>query len=113
MNPPTYFRKPLNEVSEGHLKDKVKEVCRKWGAFYGMPVAGAFGRAGLPDFVLSYKGHFIGVETKTMKGKATALQEHTLKEIRDSGAVALIIRPDNLHELEMVFKYIDNERVVL
>ncbi len=101
-----YFRKPINEVKESHLKCKVKEICNAHGAWYGMPVAGPWGRGGLPDFVIirPSDGKFIGVETKTMVGKVSELQRMCLDAIRRGGGLALVIRPDNLWELEELLR---------
>jgi Holliday junction resolvase len=83
---------------------KVKEACKKMlevsGAYFFMPYQAGMGRAGVPDIVACYKGHMLGVECKAGKGKTTALQERELQKIRDAGGTALVIREDNMDELQ-------------
>ena len=85
---------------------KVKEACKKMlevsGAYFFMPFQAGAGRAGIPDIVACYKGHMLGVECKAGKGKTTALQERELQKIRDAGGTALVIREDNMDELQKV-----------
>lgn len=85
---------------EGRVKEQVKRLLKKYGVYYFMPLGQSFGRAGVPDFVCCFDGHFFGVETKAGKGKCTALQkvEHDL--IRQAGGIVLVIRETNLNELE-------------
>jgi hypothetical protein len=70
------------------------------GVYYFMPAMGNFGRAGIPDIVGCYNGHFVAIECKANKGKTTALQERELARIKDAGGVAYVINEDNLHELK-------------
>lgn len=70
------------------------------GAYFFMPYQAGMGRAGVPDIVACYKGHMLGVECKAGKGKTTALQERELQKIRDAGGTALVIREDNMDELQ-------------
>ena len=86
--------------SEADVKAQVKLLCKKHGAYYVMPVAGTFGKAGVPDFLICHKGRFIGVETKFGKNKPTKLQLVELKEIREASGVALVINETNLVDLE-------------
>ena len=49
---------------EGKVKKKVKELLEKHGFQYFMPVAGMYGRKGIPDFLCNCNGLFVGIETK-------------------------------------------------
>jgi hypothetical protein len=85
---------------EAKVKDKVKKLCKKLGAYYVMPIGTGYGNAGVPDFLICYRGLFIGVECKAGKGKTTALQDKNLTDIGLSGGAALVINEENLPHLE-------------
>jgi hypothetical protein len=48
--------------------------------------------SGLPDLIICAWGIFCAMEIKTIKGKATPLQEYVLKTIRAAGGVAGLAR---------------------
>jgi len=85
---------------EAKVKDKVKKLCKRIGAYYAMPIGTGYGNAGVPDFLICYRGLFIGIECKAGKGKTTALQEKNLADIELSGGAALVINEGNLPHLE-------------
>ncbi len=62
------------------------------GCFAFKEHGGFYGTAGIPDIICSYKGRFIAFEVKTEKGRATELQEATIKKINKAGGTALIVR---------------------
>lgn len=53
---------------------------------------GMYGTAGLPDIICCVDGKFVGLEIKTPKGKATALQTATMRKIRAANGEAHIVR---------------------
>jgi hypothetical protein len=85
---------------EGKVKKQVRLVLDKLGAYYVMPVTGGYGKQGAPDFLVCYRGKFIGIETKAGKGKTTALQELNLKHIQDAGGTALVVYEHDVVNLE-------------
>ena len=87
---------------EGKVKAAVKKMLETSGVYFFMPVSNGMGRHGIPDVVACYKGHMLGIECKAKGGKTTALQERELQRIRDAGGTALVIREDNLDELQKV-----------
>ena len=48
---------------------------------------GMYQSAGVPDIVGVYDGRFFAIEVKTATGKATKLQELTLRRISDAGGL--------------------------
>jgi hypothetical protein len=48
--------------------------------------------AGLPDLVMSYRGCFIGLETKMPDGRVSPIQAHRHEEIRKAGGIAAVVR---------------------
>lgn len=85
---------------EGKVKKAVRQVLDRLGAYYVMPVTGGYGRQGAPDFLVCYRGVFIGIETKAGKGKTTALQELNLQNIRDAEGLALVVYEEDVESLE-------------
>lgn len=95
---------------EVKVKDKVKAVLKNLGAYYVMPVTGGYGNSGAPDFLVCYKGRFIGIECKAGKNKPTALQEKNLREIEDAGGSALVINEENVVDvLLLINKSLEGE----
>ena len=90
---------------EKKVKEKVKALCKQYGAYYAMPMGTGYGNAGIPDFLICNNGRFIAVETKATKDKKpTALQERNLAAIKEAGGIALVIHDTNLAELENKLK---------
>lgn len=93
----------MANTPEGKVKNKVKQILKKYGVWYYMPVAGPFSSHGVPDFVGCYNGKFFSVETKA-PGKIDNLtdnQRRVINEIREHGGIALVI--DDPAKLEEYF----------
>lgn len=93
----------MANTPEGKVKNKVKQILKKHGVWYYMPVAGPFSSHGVPDFVGCYNGKFFSVETKA-PGKIDNLtdnQRRVINEIREHGGIALVI--DDPAKLEEYF----------
>ena len=89
---------------EKKVKDAVVKILRLRGAYHFFPVTGGFGRSGIPDIVVCYKGNFIGIECKAGVNKPTALQEAEMRKIIDAQGVALWV---NEKTIEDVTKLLD------
>lgn len=85
---------------EKKVKDKVKKVLDKLGCYYFFPATGGFGRSGVPDIIICFKGHFVAIECKAGDNKPTALQELNMKKIKESGGDAIVINEVNVGDVE-------------
>ena len=85
---------------EEHVKADVKELLKKYGIWYFMPIGGAFATVGIPDFIACVNGQLWGIETKFGSNKPTPLQERQLAKIAEAGGRAFVITEKNLQELE-------------
>ena len=85
---------------ESKVKEKIKALLKKHGAYYTLNVKVGYGNNGDPDFDVCHAGRFAGVEAKAGKGKATQLQIVRLKQIRAAGGAAFIINENTLYHLE-------------
>lgn len=87
---------------EGKVKKQVKEVLKNLGAYYVMPVTSGYGNSGAPDFLVCYKGLFIGLECKAGRNTVTALQLHNLNSIKNANGVGLVVNEGNVGELQSI-----------
>jgi Holliday junction resolvase len=85
---------------EKKVKDKVKKVLDKLGCYYFFPATGGFGKSGVPDIIICFKGHFVAIECKAGDNKPTALQEMNMKKIKESGGDAIVINEVNVNDVE-------------
>ena len=89
---------------EKKVKNKVVEVLKKYAAYYFFPATYGYGRSGVPDIIVCYRGRFIGIECKAGKNKATPLQLRELAAIRTAEGTTFIINEDNVGVLEEYLK---------
>lgn len=89
---------------EGKVKAKGVEIIKRYGAYYFFPAQNGYGRAGIPDCIVCFKGKFLGIEFKAGYNKPTALQEREMMEINKAGGSAMVVREDTLDALEDWFK---------
>ena len=89
---------------EAWVKDRVKDILNARKAYYFMPPASRFGKSGVPDFIVCYKGLFIGIETKARGNVPTELQEEQMRLIRGAGGVSMVI---DEHNYVMVAEFLD------
>jgi hypothetical protein len=66
------------------------------------PRGGPFGLAGCPDYLICWRGIFIGIEVKSDVGEASALQMMNLKMIKKAGGVAVLLKGFDVEKLETV-----------
>ena len=90
----------MSMMPEVRVKKRIRVVLESLGAYHFNPIAGQFGRAGVPDIVGCLNGKFFGIEAKAGKGKTTPLQDQQLAAIRAAGGIALVINEDNVGDLE-------------
>jgi Holliday junction resolvase len=67
------------------------------------------GRAGVPDIIACFKGHFLAIEAKAGKNKPTALQEREIANIQKAGGLAMVLNEDNLDLLEFLINHLSGD----
>lgn len=75
---------------EGKIKEKVKAVFKKHGAYYHMPVMNGMGAPTL-DFIACCRGLFFAVETKAAGKKPTKRQEVTMADMARANAFVFVV----------------------
>ena len=94
-------------AEEKKLETRLKKILKDRGAWYLKTFSDGVQRAGVPDLLVCYRGHFIGIEVKSERGKPTQLQLIEIREIKKAGGYAFVIRPSNLDELVEFLDKID------
>jgi len=89
---------------ESKVKAKIKAILAKHGVYYAMPIGTGYGNSGVPDFLCCVQGHFLAVEAKAGKGRATALQLKHIGQIQAQGGTALIINEENVDKLNALLE---------
>lgn len=86
---------------ESDVKAEVKKVLNSYGKriWWFMPVPTGFGVQGVPDFICSFAGRFVGIETKFGKHGLTPYQVKQMNSIIDSGAAHMVINENNVENL--------------
>ena len=95
---------------EAKVKKQIRKILDTTRVYYAMPIGTGYGVSGVPDFLACCEGKFIGIEAKAGKGKTTALQEHNLQRIRESGGTTIVVNELNLNELEELICKIQNQQ---
>ena len=88
---------------ESKVKARCVDTIKKYKAYYFFPAQNGYGRAGIPDIIVCYRGMFLGVECKAGFNKPTALQEREMATINAAGGSAMVVREDTIELLEEWF----------
>lgn len=82
------------------FKEKVLDELRQMKNSYWMKIQQLSIR-GIPDIIGLVNGRFVALELKkSHEEKADKLQEYVLKEIDNSGGIALVTNPENFEEVK-------------
>jgi hypothetical protein len=89
---------------EGKVKAAIKRFLNEVGAWYCMPMGTGFGKSGVPDFIVCWRGKFFAIEAKApgKKSNTTTMQDREIVAIHKAGGVALVC--DEASQLAEVFK---------
>lgn len=96
---------------EGLVKAALKKYLASLGedCWYSMPTTFGYGKSGVPDFVICYKGHFMAPETKKVGGKGQKWQDDQQEQIRVAGGMSG--RVDNVEMVMAWVRSIDGQSV--
>ena len=86
------------------VKNKITAILKSYKAYYFYPLSAGFGKAGVPDIIVCYRGKFISIECKAGKNSVTVLQQRNLDEIRECGGVALVVNEENVDDVRRVLE---------
>lgn len=88
---------------EGKVKEKVKQIFKRYGVHYHMPVQNGMGEPTL-DFRATPAGFTLMVETKAPGEKPTERQILTMRAEEDAGAFVFVVSNDE--ELAILEGYV-------
>jgi Holliday junction resolvase len=91
---------------ESKVKKQVKKILDDLGAYHFSPMMDGYGRSGVPDIIVCYKGKFIGIECKSGDNKPTLLQLRNIEDIKRNQGLAIVINEDNIESLLALVKEI-------
>jgi len=94
---------------ESKVKKVVKIMLDAHGAYYFSPTTGGYGRSGVPDLIVCYRGRFIAIECKAGDNAPTALQYRELDLIHNMGGYALWVNEKNVDDVHKLLKQINGE----
>ena len=94
---------------ESKVKAKCVDIIKTYGAYYFFPAQNGYGRAGVPDIIVCYRGRFLGIECKAGFNKPTLLQEKEMAAIHKAGGTAMVVREDTTEFLEEWFRRVKHE----
>ena len=98
----------MASTPERKVKEAVVAVLKSNGVYYFFPPANGLGRAGIPDIIACCNGMFLAIECKAGKGTTTALQERELARIREAGGVGIVVRENNIADVQGAINQLRN-----
>lgn len=87
-------------AEEKQFENKVKRYLKSKNIYYFKYFGNAYSTPGILDLTLCINGKFVGVELKAEKGKVSALQEYNIKRIKESGGIAIVLRPSEFDKFK-------------
>jgi hypothetical protein len=90
----------MASTPEGKVKDKIKRMLKKHGAYYTMPVMTGMATNGTPDFSIGHAGRYLAIEAKAGDNAPTELQWVRLREVERAGCSTMVIHEGNFEVLE-------------
>jgi hypothetical protein len=87
---------PLGYAADKMTVPPIGYYEKRWG--------GGYSKSGLPDMHLVINGISIDVELKASNGKPSELQKHNIRQINDSGSIAMILYPEGFEQFQEIVK---------
>lgn len=94
---------------EKSFENRVKRYLKSKDIYYFKYFGNAYSTPGILDLTLCVKGKFIGVEIKAEKGKVSTLQEYNINRIKDSGGIAIVLRPSGFDDFKKQIEELLND----
>lgn len=90
-------------TEEGRFQARVKKWLEEQDVYDVKQNASALSKTGVPDRLDCIHGLFIGIEIKKNdKEEASPLQQHNIKQIKDNGGVAFVLRPSTFKKFKEI-----------
>lgn len=96
---------------EGLVKSHIDKLLKSYSSnkqlWWYKPQSGAYGRAGIPDYIGCFGGWMFAIEAKAAKGVLTVLQKRTLDALNTAGAKTFIVRGTGGKSLKALKDWLD------
>lgn len=97
---------------EKTFENKVKTYIRAIGGYAVKYHGNAYSTNGTPDLLCCIGGRFVALEIKAENGRPTKLQEWTIRQIRQSGGIAMILYPKDWEKTKRLLKALANNNII-
>lgn len=87
-------------AEEKQFENKVKRWLKSKNIYHFKYFGNAFSTAGVLDLTACVNGRFVGIELKAEKGKTSPLQDAHIQQIKNSGGIAIVLRPSGFEEFK-------------
>jgi len=79
-------------TTEADIKKEITAYLKSVGAWFDNPVRTGYGRRGVPDIVVCYRGRFLAFEVKRDAAKKpTVWQEREIAAVHAAGGLAAVV----------------------
>lgn len=95
-------------MREKQFENKVKAFLKEKGCWILKTWSNGIQREGVPDLLICCNGLFVGIELKNETGKPSKLQLYEIKQIRESGGVALVLCPDQFESFKHMIELLQS-----
>lgn len=82
----------MTTTPEGKLKEAARRYLAATDCWFFFPASNGFGRAGIPDIIICYRGRFIAPELKVHPNTASKYQQREIDGINAAGGRSFVIR---------------------
>ena len=90
---------------EGRTKAICKEVFKRLGIFYFMPPMTIYGKTGVSDFIVLYRGRALFIEAKAkVSSEWTPNQQRFSREVQNHGCPYWLIHAGSVIQLPMLLR---------
>lgn len=90
-------------TEEGRFQARVKAWLELYKIYSPKQNASALSKTGVPDRLVCIHGLFMGVEIKKNdEEEASPLQQYNIKQIKDNGGVAFVLRPSTFKKFKEI-----------
>lgn len=93
-------------MSEKAFENKIKAHLKSVGAYFIKTHGDRFSKVGTPDILACVNGHFVAVEVKAEKGKASDLQVYHIEQIKKAGGYGVILYPKDFENFKKDLEFI-------
>lgn len=97
----------VKQTPEGKVKKQIDALLEQYQCYSIKPATGGYGVSGALDYACNLSRLSFYIEAKAGNGKVSALQHNQILKIMESGAIAIVVGPDDMTELENILRLME------